>query len=305
MTVGPQSALLDDGRRLHLQHGPIDLIIEAFGAQDKVQQAYQAAFTRFQSVLDELVEELSLLRTPVNQTSPKPDGEIALAMNQAVLPFAPRFITPMAAVAGGVADEILRSIRQIEGLQKIYVNNGGDIALCLALDCRDPFTIGVVSNPATGRLITKAKIGAGSKIGGIATSGWRGRSHSLGIADCVTVFAKTAALADAAATMIANEIDLPDCNKITRQPAAHLAPDSDLDDQLVTVAVSGLTKTEVSTALDAGEKSAQNWFQNNLFEAAFLGLNNQERIIGWQENLLENTATISSTLKTEHRSTHA
>ena len=31
---GPQASLLSDGRRLHLNHGPIDLIVEAFGAPE-------------------------------------------------------------------------------------------------------------------------------------------------------------------------------------------------------------------------------------------------------------------------------
>ena len=63
---------------------------------------------------------------------------------------------------------------------------------------------------------------------GIATSGWRGRSFSLGIADAVTVLADRAAAADAAATIIANAVDLPGHPAIVRVPACELAPDSDL-----------------------------------------------------------------------------
>jgi len=196
-------------------------------------------------------------------------------------------------------------MQQVENLTKIYVNNGGDIALYLAPEHGNTFTIGVVGNPDTGRLITKAKITAGSTIGGIASSGWRGRSYSLGIADCVTVFAKSAALADAAATMIANKIDLPFDPAITRQPASQLSPDSDLGDQLVTTGVGALSQIEVSAALDAGEKAAQKWFAAGLFNAEFLSLNDQERIIGWPQASPDKNLSMAHIPQEKHRSTHA
>jgi ApbE superfamily uncharacterized protein (UPF0280 family) len=67
----------------------------------------------------------------------------------------------------------------------------------------------------------------------VATSGWRckgkgGRSFSFGIADAVTVLAGSAAAADAAATVIANAVDLPGHGAITRRPASAIDPDSDL-----------------------------------------------------------------------------
>ena len=64
---GPQAAWLPDGRRLHLNHGPIDLIVEAFGAPDELRLAYVQAATRFKTVLPELVEELDAIRKPANQ----------------------------------------------------------------------------------------------------------------------------------------------------------------------------------------------------------------------------------------------
>ena len=62
MTRAPQIALLADGRRLHLQDGPIDLIVEARGSEANVRTAYGAALQRFTGLLDELCEELPLLR---------------------------------------------------------------------------------------------------------------------------------------------------------------------------------------------------------------------------------------------------
>ena len=45
--TGAQAALLADGRRLHLHHGPIDLVIEADGSPQEIQLAYAQARNRF------------------------------------------------------------------------------------------------------------------------------------------------------------------------------------------------------------------------------------------------------------------
>lgn len=276
-------AMLPDQKRLHLQHGPIDLIIEAFGEQIEIATAYRAAAERFETVLDELVAELPVLRNslPPAGGGNQLVGAIAKQMLAAVLPHASAFITPMAAVAGTVADEILATMTATANLDKAYVNNGGDIALYLNPTKNQNFQTGIVSNPATVELLTTATITSDAGIKGIATSGWHGRSHSLGIADSVTVFAKSAAIADAAATIIANHTDIPNSEKINRQPANHLSPDSDLSSQLVTVAVSNLSPAETERALSAGEHKAQDLCQSGLITAAFICLQGRAKIVHW------------------------
>ena len=102
---------MEDGRRLHLNDGPIDLIIEAFGETDEVSAAYCAAATRFVTVLDELCDELAFLRQAARIDSPIPSGAVARRMAAAVAPYCKRtFLTPMAAVAGAVAEEILEAM---------------------------------------------------------------------------------------------------------------------------------------------------------------------------------------------------
>src|ERR671937_1670029 len=102
-----QIKLLPDRRRLHMHDGPIDLIVECFGARHEVEVAYKAAAGRFVDVLDELCLELSLLRQPARPNGPQPSGTIPRRMTAAVAPYAERtFITPMAAVAGAVAEEM-------------------------------------------------------------------------------------------------------------------------------------------------------------------------------------------------------
>ncbi len=232
-TPGRAQAALLPGGRLHLNDGPIDLIIGAFGSQASMDAAYAAATRRFGTILDELCEELPLLRSEIRASSPLPCGPTAQRMDAAVRPFAEDcFITRMAAVAGAVADEILAAMLGAAELDRAYVNNGGDIALHLAAG--QSFAIGMVDRPDRPGLFGQARISAGDGIGGIATSGWRGRSFSLGIADAVTILAQNAAAADAAATVVANAVDLPGHPDITRVPANDLDPQSDLGARLVT-----------------------------------------------------------------------
>jgi uncharacterized protein len=261
-----QSRHLADGR-LHLQHGPIDLIIKAWGDSDAVTAGYCRATRRFGSVLEELVAELPLLRS-VDATL---TGSIATRMARAVAPFRPVFITPMAAVAGSVADEILAALTG-PGISKAYVNNGGDIALHLGTGER----LTCAMAEGQGALTLAAR----DTPRGIATSGWRGRSWSLGIADAVTVLARTAAMADAAATMIANAVDLPGHPAITRRPANALQADTDLGDRLVTTGVAPLTDADVALALSRGLTTAESFRARGLIEAAALFLQGESRATG-------------------------
>jgi ApbE superfamily uncharacterized protein (UPF0280 family) len=247
--IGPQSAHLPDGR-LHLQHGPIDLIIEAFGPAEEVGLAYRQAVARFGDILETLVNELPLLRRPVGEGFPEFEGPVARRMADAVWPHRAVYITPMAAVAGSVADEMLQAMVAGRTLDKAYVNNGGDIAFHLAPG--QELRAGIFVE----RLDGVARLTYDSPVRGIATSGWGGRSFSLGIADSVTVMAPTAAVADAAATVIANAVNA-DHWAIERRPARALNLDTDLGDLLVTTHVGRLPAEIVSEALGRGAREAQ------------------------------------------------
>jgi ApbE superfamily uncharacterized protein (UPF0280 family) len=271
---GPQAHWLEGGRRLHLHHGPIDLIVEAFGEDAERQAAYRQAVARFQTVLAELVAELVELRQPVQTTPRRFDGPTARRMEAAVAPLAETFITPMAAVAGSVADEMLAAMLAGRTLAKAYVNNGGDSALHLSRG--ETLTLAVAG---TGHGL-RDRIRAQDGVGGVATSGWRGRSFSLGIADAVTVLARTGAEADAAATVIANAVDLPDHPAVTRRPASTLAPDSDLGDRLVTTDVGPLRPAEIGAALERGLAVADRLRHRGLIVAAALFLAGQSRLCG-------------------------
>ena len=273
---GPQVAWLPDGRRLHLNHGPIDLIIETFGEERERRRAHEAAVSRFQTVLAELVSELPELRKPAGATPRRFAGSTATRMELAARRFHPRFITPMAAVAGAVADEMLAAMTAAASLDKAYVNDGGDIAIHLTGEATMTAAIGGAGHGLADRIV----IGAADPVRGIATSGWRGRSFSLGIADAVTVLAASAAAADAAATIIANAVDLPGHPAIERVPASEMAPDSDLGERPVTVAVGRLGQDEIRAALGNGAAVADDCLRRGLIEAAALFLGGQSVITG-------------------------
>ena len=274
------------GGRLHLQDGPIDLIVQAYGSSENVEAAYAAASRRFVSVLDELCGELALLRKPATSESRTPQGCIAQRMMGAVMPFArENFITPMAAVAGAVAENILCSMTQASELSRAYVNNGGDIAI--HLEEGEHFIVGMIDRPDRPSLFGTATLTSNQPARGIATSGWRGRSFSLGIADSVTVLAERAANADAAATIIANAVDLPGHPAIVRVPARELAPDSDLGDIKVTQDVGYLSRGELAEALESGQRVAESLAERGLIHSAALLLRGETRIVTAQESFAE------------------
>jgi uncharacterized protein len=267
------------GGRLHLSHGPIDVVLKAWGEPQALRAAYAAVVRRFPELLPELCEELPHLRRGV-QDEPKLTGPVARRMLEACRPFAGVFLTPMAAVAGAVADELLAEMLAAAWLDRVFINNGGDIAVFIAPG--QALEVGIAGAFSRGNvpvLNGRLRLEAGSGVGGIATSGARGRSFSLGIADAVTVLGRTAASADAAATLIANAVNV-ETSAVTRRPAVELDPDSDLGDRLVTVAVAALTAAEIETALAAGAARAEAYRGQGLIIAAALTLARQSKVLG-------------------------
>ena len=266
-----------DAQRWHFQHGPIDLVIGADGDAAAVASAHEAAWQRFEQVLPELVQELPLLRQAVSSkaTDCPLKGPVARRMWQACRPYAMDFITPMAAVAGSVAQEII-ACYQRPGIARAWVNNGGDIAMHLTPG--QSLRVGLYADIARldvaqlqDQLLLDGQfsVEAAMPVRGVATSGWRGRSFSMGIADSVTVLARTAAQADAAATVIANAVNVNDA-RVQRAPAASLKDDSDLGQRLVTTGVPPLAPALVLQALQAGLATARALQSEGLIDSALL-----------------------------------
>lgn len=273
-----------DAARWHFQHGPIDLIITVDGKADAIARALDSAWSRFQQVLPELVDELALLRQAVRSDRAF-EGAVAKRMQAACWPHRAQFITPMAAVAGSVADEMIEFFSCEPDIQRAAINNGGDIALHLQANAS--YRIGLVTDIAQfsaqpdvvdGSLV----ICAADPVRGIATSGWRGRSLSLGIADSVTALASSAAHADAAATMIANAVNVEHA-AIRRAPAHTVKDDTDLGSLLVTQAVGVLPPVLVQQALERGKLQAQRLLMQGHIQGALLVLQTQACAVGQLE----------------------
>ena len=270
------AARLPDGR-LHLQEGPIDLVIGAEGPAGAVQDAYAAAIRAFDGLLAGLAAELPLLRAPAGETPAALRGPVARRMVGAVHPHRTVFVTPMAAVAGAVADHVLAAmVTAAPDLAKAFVNDGGDIAFHLTPGAR--FELGLVPDLTTPALAGTAAIGFDDPVRGAATSGRGGRSFSLGIADAVTVLARTAAEADVAATLVANAVDLPGHPAVRRGPASAEDADSDLGDRPVVLKVGELSDAEIDDALDAGAAEAERMRAAGLIHAAALALRGRWRV---------------------------
>jgi len=265
-----------DGKRLFLQHGPVNLILRAEGAARSVDDAYRALIEVFPGWLGALVDELPRLRSPESADLALPEGQIARRMVAAVRAFTSDFVTPMAAVAGAVADHAVAQLTARPGIERTYVNNGGDIAIHLGPGAR--MAIGVVPHLREALARASFEITDDSPIRGVATSGWQGPSHSLGIADAVTVLAGNAAVADAAATLIANAVNI-DHPGIRRAPACDIDEDSDLGEHRVTVDVPDLDTGSIDAALEAGLRSARALHRLGVIDSVALTVQGHWRVL--------------------------
>lgn len=274
----PTAWLLGDEARLHLQHGPIDLIIDAIGTVAEVNLAYRQAAVAFESILETLASQLPALRQECRTGEDTlVNGDVARRMYSAVCAHSEHQVTPMAAVAGAVADHMLSCLIKDRTLDRAQVNNGGDIALYLSP--ASEVKIGICKSQNSTDHADTFLIKPEDGIGGVATSGWQGRSFSLGIADAVTVLASTAAHADVAATLIANAVNLPVSEGVTRAPAASIQPDSDLGDRMVTISVAPLSKINKKQALSAGVQCAKKLMALGTIHSCYLHLQGETKIV--------------------------
>ena len=275
----------EEDNRLFLRHGPINIVLEAIGIDKDL--AYQNVKGYFETLLEQLVLDMELLKEEV-VFNRKFNNNISQSMQDATERYSPAFITPMAAVAGSIADNILRVLINNTNLEKAYVNNGGDVSFYLNKNQIMKTSLAAIPNMI-------AEIKYKDKSRGIATSGWRGKSFSRGIADSVTVLADNAAMADAAATMIGNAVDIYNHPKIKKQPANEMYEDSDLKNLLITVEVGLLTKVEIKEALKNGYQTALQYINKDLINTALIQLSEYFCIV--QKNSTDLNIVNKSNLK--------
>lgn len=227
--------ILEDGR-VFIDQGPVSMVVSVVrNGENDPHMALRAESVVLQR-LGELAAELKFLKRQRKQTLQPLLSPTSVRMTEAVKNTGDPTLTPMAAVAGTIADMVADALF-LEGVDKVIVNNGGDIALRMAPE--ESITIGIMERLDGVGGMRAVQIDAQDGIGGICTSGLGGRSHTRGIADSVTVFGRACSQADACATLIANS-SFVDCPQVAVKRAGDIDPSSDIADLTVVTNVAPL-----------------------------------------------------------------
>jgi len=187
-------------------------------------------------------------------------------------------LTPLAAVAGTASDVVADFIFD-QGGTKVIVDNGGDIAIRLREG--EVAKVGVKTDIHASRPSYLISIDSTMGIGGVATSGLGGRSFTKGIASAATVLSKSAAFADAAATVIGNFTNVDDA-RIRRSLAERIYPDTDIVGEWVTTEVRGLSPEKIEEALTNGLTKAYSIGKKGLMKGALIAVKNR---VAWTDSL--------------------
>ena len=184
-------------------------------------------------------------------------------------------VTPLIAVAGAGADEVADFIFNTGRANKVVVNNGGDIAIRLKDD--GVVRVGIKTDLTDQTVTHVLTVTATGAIGGVATSGFGGRSFTRGIANAAVAIAEDATSADVAATLIGNAADV-ESPTVIKVLAKELFRETDIPDLWVTKSVGHLEKFQIEEALDRGMQKAETLQEKGLILGAFLAIRDQYRI---------------------------
>jgi len=260
--------VLSGGKAVLVENGPLRLVIQAFSGSvaetELVKEAAEYAF----DCLDRVAKAQQLLRLKHSLITSSPQDKIASVMLESVRSVGDEDLTPMAAVAGTIADFVADWLF-FHRLTKVIVDNGGDIAIRL----KEGENARVGFRPVVDSQEITHVIHLGSKFPswGVNTSGMGGRSLTRGIASAVTVFAQNSSVADAAATAIANDCFAED-EKISQVPAETVDRYTDLGDMLVTVSADGVSEETKIRALENGLKKAEQLMERGTIRGAVIAV---------------------------------
>ena len=262
------------------ENGPMRIIIQAWDKEkpdfDMALKAGEFSFTCLEQVAQhhEILKQLPCC-------IPKKLPLIPANMVKSVIAVKEKNLTPMAAVAGTIADAVADWLFD-HGLSRVIVNNGGDIAIRLAKN--ETAKIGIrtnIQNPIISYLVELSCFHSfdfhssnSHSSWGVNTSGFGGRSLTQGIASGVTVFAKTSSIADAAATSIANSCFVKD-NLIVQINAEKLDFNTDIKGVPVTFKVGKLKKSSVKYAMNNALKKAEKYIKMKIIYGALIALDNE------------------------------
>lgn len=260
--------------KVFFDYGPVHMVVTAFENDTPMTDLCTEAFSLIERTLSQISLSLPILRLPPPLISLETMEVLqgpALKMIQAVQGVGDPSLTPMATVAGVMSDTVADWLVS-QGATRVLVNNGGDIALRLAPN--ETVRVGLISDLAKGNVDQIVEISAQDQIGGIATSGLGGGSFTRGIANAVTVFAKTSSQADALATHLANQTYIASDQVLTTKAGA-FDPMSDIADLEVVVSVGQLSQSEVNLSLENLYTATKQLYAKDLFLGMYANVQNQ------------------------------
>lgn len=261
-----KSIHLLQGGAVLVECGPMRLVIDArIGKVAQPQQSVQAAeqAVRF---LEGVAQARPFLGRDFRALIPRVTDPLALKMVASVQAVGDADLTPMAAVAGTMADAVADFLLN-RGMTRVLVENGGDVSI---RSCDGgPVTVGIrprVDSPAISHALV---LGPERTAWGVATSGFGGRSLTRGVLDAASVVAADASLADAAATAVANAGCIAD-DSVVRKPAEALDPHTDIAGLDVTFLVGRLAEESKQRAVDLSMRRAEQLIANRIIFGAFV-----------------------------------
>jgi len=230
-------------------------------------------------VLEDLARFLPLIKKKAHELEVQPEYPDAVRrMIDATRRMGESDLTPLAAVAGAASDVVADFLAH-RGATKVIVDNGGDIAL--RLRAGEIVRVGVKTDIHAKSPAYVIPINAGSGVGGVATSGFGGRSFTKGIASAATVLSANASLADAAATVVGNFTNVEDPG-IARSRAEAIYPDTDIAGEWVTTRVGTLPIETVEEALQNGLDKARALCARGLIQGALIAV---KKRVAWTSSI--------------------
>jgi len=275
-----QSIELIDVETVLAECGPMRLVIRAWKDKRPQQELSRQAAKESFAYLEAVAKHKTVLSDFAGNIKALPENDLAQRMIESARAIGDFDLTPMAAVAGTIADAVADWLF-IRGSTKVVVDNGGDIAIRLTTN--ETVTVGI--RPRISHLDISHVLNLDDRkpSWGVTTSGRGGRSLTRGIASGVTVIAENASIADAAATSIANACVVED-SSIVKIPAEQLDPNSDLKGINVTVDVGVLSRGKMLQAVQTALSKADTLCRRKLIVGALIAL---EDIFVMTENVRE------------------
>ncbi len=271
------------GGSVLVECGPMRLVISAWVGRVPQPGEALAAASKAIEFLEEVASQRERLSGPWRQLDRLGLSAIPLEMLESVALVGDDDLTPMASVAGAIADAVATFL-VARGMTKVIVDNGGDLAIRIG-DPQERVRVGVRSK-VDRRDLDKILVLTGQRPSwGVATSGLGGRSLTRGIAWSATAIAENGALADAAATSLANSTWV-EWSGIERKKACELDPQSDIGELEVTVKIGELPPDVASLGLRKGVEKARLLMERGAISGAMIRVGHLSESVGL-EGILE------------------